>query len=189
MDPMILVVEDNEDNADICQTALRHFGFNVTRAADGAEGLRLARELRPDLILLDLSLPRISGWDVAESLRRDETTAELPIIIWSAHDLWADRLRAAQLGCDGYLAKPCDVRHLVQEVQRVLRPATTPTAFPAGRRFAVRLVSQRTIAAAAAAMVSVLPALALVRWHRRRNHRRRWSPFVSLFRIAAGAAA
>lgn len=123
--PRILVVEDNDDNALICCTALQHYGFDTMRAADGPEGLRLARASEPDLILLDLSLPGMSGWDVAERLRADPRTADIPIVIWSAHDTPADHARAERLGCAGYLVKPCEIRPLLRAVQRAvgMRPA------------------------------------------------------------------
>jgi two-component system, cell cycle response regulator DivK len=122
----ILLVEDNEDNALICRTWLEHFGLRVVRASDGREGLRLARELAPDLIVLDLSLPYLSGWEVAEALRGDG--AEVPIVIWSAHDDRADRFRAESLRCAGYLVKPCSPARVLAEVERVLASAAPAVA-------------------------------------------------------------
>jgi CheY-like chemotaxis protein len=117
--PTILLVEDNEDNALICTTWLEHFGMRVVRAPDGREGLRLARTIAPDLILLDLSLPQLSGWEVAEALHGDGGTGA-PIVVWSANDDLEDRDRAVRLGCAGYLVKPCELAMVQAEVERVL---------------------------------------------------------------------
>jgi DNA-binding response OmpR family regulator len=116
----ILLIEDNEDNAAIYTLCLEHFGHRVARAADGAEGVRLARETNPGLIVLDISLPVLSGWDVAEILRAEARTAQIPIIVCTAHDTAADHTCAARLGCEGYLAKPCPPRTLLAEVERLL---------------------------------------------------------------------
>lgn len=118
--PLILVIEDNEDNAIICRTMLEHSGMGVICSSDGAEGLRLARKVSPDLVILDLSLPRLSGWEVADALRSDPSTARVPILIWSANATRGDRDRAMALGCDGYVSKPCGPLLVLREVQRLL---------------------------------------------------------------------
>jgi two-component system cell cycle response regulator DivK len=116
----ILLVEDHEDNRIVYRTMLEHFGYTVLLAGDGAEGVRLAREQRPDLILMDVSIPVIDGWEATRMLKADAGTAKIPIIALTAHALAADRQRAAEVGCDGYLAKPVEPRRVLEEVRRFL---------------------------------------------------------------------
>lgn len=126
----ILLIEDNEDNAAIYTAFLEHFGHRVIRAADGAEGVRLARETDPNLILLDISLPLLSGWEVAEIVRREERTTRIPILVCTAHDTAEDRAQAMRLGCEAYLTKPCPPRMLLAEVERWLELSTVPASSP-----------------------------------------------------------
>jgi CheY-like chemotaxis protein len=116
----ILLVEDHEDNRIVYSTILEHFGYVVLLAGDGAEGVRLAKERRPDLILMDVSIPVMDGWTATATLKADPETASIPVIALTAHALAADRDRAAQVGCDGYLAKPVEPRRVVEEVKRFL---------------------------------------------------------------------
>jgi two-component system cell cycle response regulator DivK len=116
----ILLVEDHEDNRNIYRTILEHFGYQVLVASDGREGIRMAREQRPDLILMDLSIPFVDGWEATRVLKQDLATAHLPIIALSAHALPEDRARAREAGCDGYLAKPAEPRRVLEEVNRFL---------------------------------------------------------------------
>ena len=122
---VILLVEDNHDNRVIYRTILEHTGYTVLEAGDGALGLRTAREARPDLILLDISIPVMDGWEVARALKGDPGTAGIPIIALTAHAMAADRERAAEVGCDGYLAKPVEPRRVVEEVSRLLALAAS----------------------------------------------------------------
>ena len=116
----VLLVEDNEDNRIVYSTILRHFGFVVTEALTGEEGISKARSEHPDLILMDISIPVMDGWEATQVLKRDPATHEIPIIALTAHALASDRERAMEVGCDGYLAKPCEPRAVVAEVQRFL---------------------------------------------------------------------
>ena len=116
----ILLVEDHEDNRNIYRTILEHYGYEVMIAADGRSGLRIARDERPDLILMDLSIPFVDGWEATRQLKQDESTSTIPIIALSAHALAEDRERARGAGCDGYLAKPVEPRKVLAEVQRFL---------------------------------------------------------------------
>ena len=116
----ILLVEDHEDNRNIYRTILEHYGYEVMIAADGRSGLRIARDERPDLILMDLSIPFVDGWEATRQLKQDESTSTIPIIALSAHALAEDRERAHGAGCDGYLAKPVEPRKVLAEVQRFL---------------------------------------------------------------------
>jgi CheY-like chemotaxis protein len=124
MPHLILLVEDNEDNQDIYRTMLEHFGYDVIAAADGEEGVRLAKERRPDLILMDVSIPLLDGWEATRILKADEATRHIPIIALTAHALATDRAKATAVGCDGYLSKPVEPRLVVQEVEKLL--TTTP---------------------------------------------------------------
>ena len=114
----VLLVEDNEDNRIVYSTILRHFGYEVSEALNGEEGIAKARSERPDLILMDISIPIIDGWEATQVLKHDPVTRDIPIIALTAHALASDREKAMEVGCDGYLAKPCEPRAVVAEVQR-----------------------------------------------------------------------
>ena len=114
----MLLVEDNEDNRIIYSTVLRHVGYDVIEALDGAEAIALARSARPDLILMDISLPEIDGWEATRILRLDIATRGIPIIALTAHAMPDDREKAAQIGFTSYLAKPIEPRAVVAEVRR-----------------------------------------------------------------------
>ena len=116
----ILLVEDHEDNRNIYRTILEHYGYQVVIAMDGQSGIRLAREEQPDLILMDLSIPVVDGWEATRLLKQDSATRVIPVIALSAHALEEDRLRARQAGCDGYLAKPVEPKKVLAEVARFL---------------------------------------------------------------------
>ena len=116
----VLLVEDNEDNLVVYRTILEHVGFRVLEARDGEEGVSRAKENLPDLILMDISIPRMDGWQATRILRDDPRTSTIPIIALTAHALASDREKAMEVGCDGYLAKPCEPRAVVAEVQRFL---------------------------------------------------------------------
>ncbi|HET8656798.1 MAG TPA: response regulator [Longimicrobiaceae bacterium] len=116
----ILLVEDHEDNRNVYRAILEHYGYRVLVAADGREGLRVAREGEPDLILMDLSIPHIDGWEATRVLKQDAATCAIPVIALSAHALEEDRVRARDAGCDAYLAKPVEPRRVLSEVRRFL---------------------------------------------------------------------
>ncbi len=116
----VLLVEDNEDNRTVYRTILEHFGYRVIEARNGEDGIRMAREQSPDLILMDISIPVIDGWEATRILKGDEATSDIPIIALTAHALATDRAKAEEVGCDGYLAKPCEPRRVVAEVERFL---------------------------------------------------------------------
>ena len=124
----ILLVEDNEDNRIIYRLTLAHFGYEVQEVGDGESGVQVARETLPDLILMDVSIPGIDGWEATKILKGDERTAKIPIIALTAHALASDRERAVEVGCDAYLAKPIEPRRVVEEVEKILARlgATTP---------------------------------------------------------------
>ena len=121
----VLLVEDNEDNRTVYRTILEHFGYQVIEARNGEDGVRMAREDHPDLILMDISIPIIDGWEATRILKGDGATRDIPIIALTAHALATDRAKAQEVGCDGYLAKPVEPRRVVEEVQKHLdRQAT-----------------------------------------------------------------
>ena len=119
---LVLLVEDNEDNRIVYSTILKHFGYTVIEALNGKEGIDKAQSQHPDLILMDISIPVIDGWEATQILKRDARTKQIPIIALTAHALASDREKAMEVGCDGYLAKPCEPRAVVAEVQRFLGP-------------------------------------------------------------------
>jgi len=116
----VLLVEDNEDNRTVYRTILEHFGYEVIEARNGEDGIRMAREDHPDLILMDISIPLIDGWEATKILKGDAATANIPIIALTAHALATDRAKAQEVGCDGYLAKPCEPRRVVAEVEKFI---------------------------------------------------------------------
>ena len=119
----VLLVEDNEDNLVVYRTILEHVGYNVLEARDGEEGVSRAQQHHPDLILMDISIPKIDGWEATRRLKAEGDTRDIPIIALTAHALEEDRQKALQAGCDGYLAKPVEPRRVVQEVERFVGPA------------------------------------------------------------------
>ncbi len=123
----VLIVEDNEDNRIVYATILQHRGYRVLEARNGEDGVRIARESRPDLILMDISVPIINGWKATEILKGDPDTDHIPVIALTAHALAEDRETAKSVGCDGYLAKPCEPRTVMAEVERFIGKATETT--------------------------------------------------------------
>ncbi len=116
----ILLVEDNDDNRVVYRTMLAHFGFHVVEATDGQEALRCVRDDRPDLILMDISIPVMDGWETTRTLKADPDTAPIPVIAVTAHALESDRARAEQIGFSLFLTKPVEPRRVVTEVRRLL---------------------------------------------------------------------
>ena len=117
----ILLVEDNDDNLSVYRAILEHTGFEVMEARDGEAGVKQARSGQPDLILMDISLPGLDGFEATRILKTDPATRHIPIIALTAHALDEDRERARDVGCDGFLAKPIEPRRVVREVERFLR--------------------------------------------------------------------
>lgn len=118
----VLLVEDNEDNLVVYRTILEHVGYRVIEARDGEEGVNRARSEQPDMILMDISIPKIDGWEATVRLKDDAETSEIPIVALTAHALEEDRAKAMRAGCDGYLAKPVEPRRVVQEVEKFIGP-------------------------------------------------------------------
>ena len=118
--PLVLVVDDVAHGREIFAEYLEFRGFRVATAADGQEAIDRAFELKPDVILMDLSLPRIDGWEATRRLKQDERTAAIPIIALTAHALAAAHDKAKEVGCNAVVTKPCLPRDLEQEVRRQL---------------------------------------------------------------------
>jgi CheY-like chemotaxis protein len=129
----VLLVEDNEDNRIIYATALRYAGYEVIEAITGTEGVHHARVDKPDLILMDISVPELDGWEATAILKADPATSGIPIIAVTAHALPEDEERSMAAGCDGYLAKPITPAALLGEVDRRFG-RTTPSYAPVERR-------------------------------------------------------
>lgn len=125
----LLLVEDNEMNRDMLSRRLAKRGFTVALAVDGAEGVAQARALHPDLILLDMSLPVLDGWEAARQLKADPATARIPIIALTAHAMASDREKALGAGCNDFDTKPVELPRLLSKIDALLPP--TPPAPPA----------------------------------------------------------
>ncbi|HYO16273.1 MAG TPA: response regulator [Thermoanaerobaculia bacterium] len=118
--PLVLVVDDVAHGREIFAEYLEFRGFRVATAADGQEAIDQAFELHPDVILMDLSLPRIDGWEATRRLKADDRTRDIPVIALTAHALAAAHDKAMEVGCDAVVTKPCLPRDLEQEVRRQL---------------------------------------------------------------------
>jgi CheY-like chemotaxis protein len=116
----ILLVEDNEMNRDMLSRRLQRRGHEVLSAVDGAVGLEIARRELPGLILMDMSLPVIDGWEATRQLKADPATSGIPIIALTAHAMSEDRERALQAGCDDYDTKPVEFPRLVGKIDALL---------------------------------------------------------------------
>ena len=118
----ILLVEDNEPSRDALSRRLARRDFSVMTAVDGEQGVSLAREHTPDLILMDLGLPLIDGWEATRQLKRDAATQHIPIIVLSAHAMTADREKALAAGADDFDSKPVRFEQLLEKIERLLFP-------------------------------------------------------------------
>jgi two-component system cell cycle response regulator DivK len=116
----VLVVEDNADNRTLMMDLFTSLGYDVFEAPDGEQGVRLAFEKKPSLILMDLSLPEKDGWQAARELKADPETAKIPIIALTAHAMRGDRERALEAGCDDYLAKPINLMELLDTIKKYI---------------------------------------------------------------------
>ena len=118
--PRILLVEDNEMNRDMLSRRLEKRGYEVALALDGAEGVAAARNGLPDLILMDMSLPVMDGWEATRALKTDPATARIPIIALTAHAMAGDREKAVEAGCDDYDTKPVELPRLLAKIEALL---------------------------------------------------------------------
>lgn len=119
----ILYVEDNEDNVYMLRRRLTKLGHEVSIAGDGAAGVAAAARDRPDLILLDMSLPVMTGWEAAQALKASDATKSIPVIALTAHALEGERQKALAAGCDEFETKPVDLERLVAKMNAFLKRA------------------------------------------------------------------
>jgi CheY-like chemotaxis protein len=117
-DGPILIVEDDEDSRFVYRVIFEANGLNVLLATSGDEGLRIAREIHPRAILLDVSIPGMDGWTVAEHLKGDPATVHIPVVVITAHAFPEDRRRAQETGCDGFLTKPCEPGDVLAAIRK-----------------------------------------------------------------------
>ncbi len=114
---VVLVIEDNATNMKLCHDLLKVDGYNVLQAKDGMQGWKLAREQRPDLILMDIQLPDVSGLEVTKWLKNDEDLKSIPVIAITAFALKGDEEKFLEIGCDAYISKPISIPHFLQTVE------------------------------------------------------------------------
>lgn len=121
----ILLVEDNEMNRDMLSRRLQRKGYEIVIAVDGRQGIEMARSSQPDLILMDMSLPGLDGWDATRQLRADPQTSGIPIIALTAHAMAGDREKALDAGCNDYDTKPIDLPRLLGKIEALLGKKAT----------------------------------------------------------------
>ena len=119
--PRLLLVEDNELNRDMLSRRLERKGYEVVIAIDGGEGERMAASSAPDLILMDMDLPVIDGWELTRRLKAQPATAAIPVIALTAHAMAADRERALAAGCDDFASKPVEFAQLLGQIEAQLK--------------------------------------------------------------------
>jgi len=119
----VLLVEDNEMNRDMLSRRLIRRGFEVVFAMDGQQGVDLARSERPDIILMDMSLPVIDGWEATRRVKADDVTRSVPVIGLTAHAMAGDREKAIEAGCDDYDTKPVELDRLIGKIERLIGAA------------------------------------------------------------------
>ena len=115
--PKILLVEDNEMNRDMLSRRLQRKGFEVVLAVDGQSGVEMARIHAPDLILMDMSLPVLDGWEATRQLKSDAATQHIPVIALTAHAMSSDREKALEAGCNDYDTKPIELPRLLGKIE------------------------------------------------------------------------
>ena len=120
MSARVLLVEDNEANADMLSRRLARHGYEVVLATDGLQAVEQAVAGRPDLILMDISLPRIDGWEATRRIKAETATAAVPIVALTAHAMVADRQKCLDAGCDEFETKPIDLKRLLEKMQALL---------------------------------------------------------------------
>jgi len=122
--PKILIIEDNELSRDMLIDRLLSRGYEVASATDGAQGLAMAESEQPDIILMDLSLPGIDGWQLTGQLKAQDSTKAIPVLALTAHAMTGDREQALAAGCDDYDTKPIEFARLLQKIGALLEPST-----------------------------------------------------------------
>jgi len=120
--PKILLVEDNEMNRDMLSRRLIRNGYEVSLAVDGQQGAEMALSERPDLILMDMSLPVIDGWEATRRIKANDATRRIPVIALTAHAMAGDREKAMEVGCEDYDTKPVEISRLLGKIAALLKP-------------------------------------------------------------------
>lgn len=130
--PRILIVEDNKESREALARRLQRRGYDIVEAADGQQGVELAKSEKPDLVLMDMNMPILDGWQASQLIRAASQTEELPIIGLTAHALAGDREKALDAGCSEYLTKPVDFPKLLAQIETLIRDGGSSR--PAGDR-------------------------------------------------------
>jgi two-component system cell cycle response regulator DivK len=120
--PRILLIEDNEMNRDMLSRRLIRNGYEVFLAMDGQQGTEMALSERPDLILMDMSLPVVDGWEATRRIKTNDATRRIPVIALTAHAMAGDREKAMEAGCDDYDTKPVEISRLLGKIAALLKP-------------------------------------------------------------------
>lgn len=118
--PRVLIIEDNEDNRDALSRRLMRRGYDVIAATNGQDGVQMAENERPDIVLMDMNMPILDGWEATRLLRSNEATTKLPIIGLTAHAMAGDREKAIDAGCADYHTKPIDYSRLLDQIETLL---------------------------------------------------------------------
>ena len=118
----ILLVEDNEFNRDMLSRRLQRYGYDVVIAVNGRDGVEKAHVETPDVILMDLCLPELNGWEAVKQIRSSNTTKEIPLIALTAHAMVGDREKALEVGCDDYDTKPVNMERLLAKLEQAIQP-------------------------------------------------------------------
>lgn len=116
----ILIVEDNEMNRDMLSRRLTRKGYEIAMAEDGALGLQAIKDLKPDIVLMDIGLPVMNGWEATKAAKQDKGTAHIPIIALTAHALEEDRVNALKAGADDFDTKPVDLKRLIGKIEALI---------------------------------------------------------------------
>lgn len=119
--PKLLLVEDNEMNRDMLSRRLEKRGYSLALAVDGGQGVALAKSELPDLILMDMSLPVLDGWDATRQIKADPATKGIPVIALTAHAMESDRQKALEAGCDDFDTKPVELARLLVKIEELLK--------------------------------------------------------------------
>jgi two-component system, cell cycle response regulator DivK len=122
----ILLVEDNEMNRDMLSRRLAKKGYDVTIAIDGGQGVEMAKAQLPDLVLMDMSLPVLDGWEATKRIKADPATAAIPIIALTAHAMAGDREKAIEAGCNDFDTKPIELPRLLEKMEALLKKRAAP---------------------------------------------------------------
>jgi two-component system cell cycle response regulator DivK len=126
----VLLVEDDPDNAEVIELALTFWGMSVRKAQDGIEGLKILEEFLPDLILLDLSMAKMDGWEMRARVKKDPRTQHIPIVALTAHAMAGDKERALEVGFNGYLSKPISVPTFIQDLRETIESSNSAIEQP-----------------------------------------------------------